>query len=359
MLRKVLKRIIKYYYKYNLRLKEKEMLKKHPEFNNLNSIERKMINKDNKNICKVFKNMLPNWDNLEKVYFVSDYIYQTKILSELNDFNYNEIGIKNKKNYFLDKNYQSLFMEKFPNEILRRINGDLRNKEWNYISEEDALKVLNNYDKVIFKCSIGSAHGKGVAIFEKKDYKNALKNFGDNFVVQTLIQQHQDLCKYNNSSVNVIRITSLLWKNDVYILGAILRVGAPGAICDHLGNEGCNPRIASVAEDGTIGNIVVDPEDAIKYDSFFGIKPDGKIPQFLEMKDWVKKQHIKYPHHRLIGWDLTVDKDGEIVCIEYNSLVPGIIQTQMVCGPIFAKKTNRGTRVLDEILSERNKEKLC
>lgn len=350
---KILIKIINVYYALKLHKEEKKELKKHKKFKKLTRDEKKRINKKNRNICRIFKNINHDWENIEKEYFVSDYFYQTELLPKLNKFNYNKIGLKNKKSYFLDKNYQSMFVNNFPNEIIRCIDGEFRDKDYNYITETDALNKMNSYDKLVFKCSIGTAHGKGVAVFEKKEYSNALKKFGKNYVVQTLIKQHKDLSKYNKSSVNVIRITSLLWEDEVYIIGAILRVGAPGSFCDHLGKNGNNPRIVAINEDGSLDSLVIDPDDIVRYDDFFGIKPDGKIPKFEEMKEWAKKQHIKYPHHKLIGWDLTVDENENIVCIEFNSLVPGIIQTQMVCGPIFAKKTSKGTKILDEILERK------
>ena len=51
-----------------------------------------------------------------------------------------------------------------------------------------------------------------------------------------------------------------------------------------------------------------------------------------------------------MGWDFAVDKNENVVCIEYNSTVPGIIQTQMVCGPVFAQQTKNKKSILEEII---------
>ena len=42
----------------------------------------------------------------------------------------------------------------------------------------------------------------------------------------------------------------------------------------------------------------------------------------------------------LIGWDFSVDEDGEPVCLEYNIQWPGTVAHQFVCGPYAGEKTD-------------------
>ena len=62
------------------------------------------------------------------------------------------------------------------------------------------------------------------------------------------------------------------------------------------------------------------------------------------------RNHSKFAQHKIIGWVFAVDKNENVVCIEYNSTVPGIIQTQMVCGPVFAQQTKNKKSILEEII---------
>ena len=68
------------------------------------------------------------------------------------------------------------------------------------------------------------------------------------------------------------------------------------------------------------------------------------------MKELVKKEHLRFPHHKIIGWDLTLDENENVVCIEYNAFTPGIIKSQYVLGPILAQKSVRGVPLLQEIM---------
>jgi hypothetical protein len=62
---------------------------------------------------------------------------------------------------------------------------------------------------------------------------------------------------------------------------------------------------------------------------------------------------MRLAHFRFIGWDLTLDKDGDPVLIEFN-LSPGTICGQLsTCTPIFGDMTDR---VLEDFFFERSLE---
>ena len=337
----------------NLRKAEIDMLKSNNIMKNLSEEEKKIISKRNLRIAKIMKNTYYNWEETDKRYFISDIYYQTELLPKLNDINYDKFGLCVEKNYFSDKNYEerNANLMKFPDCVIRCIDGFFYDKDFNYINFEEALKKINNYDNLVFKKSIGEGHGKNVSLICKKNYEDAIKSFGKNFVVQEIISQHKFLASFNNSSVNVIRVTSLLWKGKVYILGGIFRVGAPGSFCDHLSNNKINPRIVGLDESGNLIPYAVDPVNIAVYNDVFGQKIEGQIPFYTEIKEKICKQHLNFIHHKIIGWDITINSNNEIICIEFNSNCPGVIQTQMVCGPIFGKKINNGEILLNEILN--------
>ena len=213
------------------------------------------------------------------------------------------------------------------------------------------ILLLSKYEKLVYKKSMEmeTGHGKNVRVIGKKDYKEILEE--KDFIIQEILKQHESLACYNESSVNIIRITSLFWKGNIYILGGILRIGAPGAFCDHLGNGKENPLVIPISEDGKLGNKAIDCDDGYVYEDVFGKKIEGRILKYEEMKELVKIEHQKYPKHGIIGWDLTLDENAEIRCIEYNVGCPGIMQTQYVLGAVFGKKTVEGNALLDEILA--------
>ena len=63
--------------------------------------------------------------------------------------------------------------------------------------------------------------------------------------------------------------------------------------------------------------------------------------------DFVKDLHSRLPYFRLIGWDISVDTNGDPVMIEWNK---GAELSQVAHGPAFGDYT-------EEILTEAFKEK--
>lgn len=285
-------------------------------------------------------------------WFVSDALYQTEILPRLNKVNYTKIGQLYEDRLFADKNYQDMSANyiRYPDIIVRNIEGEFYDIGFHHISKTAALDLCKNYQELVFKKSIETGHGRGVRTVEQKDYSAVMDHLGKNYVVQKIMKQHMSLEYYNASSVNVIRITSLFWRGMVYILGGILRVGAPGNFCDHTSENGGHPLIIPIDEGGRLGRTAIDCDRGYVYENVRGKEIKGSIFRYLEMKEAVKKQHMKYPFMGIIGWDLMLDEDGNIRCIEYNSGCPGIVQSQFALGPIFAQTTERGNRLLDEIL---------
>ncbi|MBR2840593.1 MAG: hypothetical protein IKF01_01840 [Bacilli bacterium] len=352
-MKKIIKKIIDKIYIIKCKTAERKMLK--CSKGRLTIDERKRINKYNKKICMIIKPLYKKWDKCKIEYFVSDYYYQSKILPRLNSINYNSFGMRHKKSYFMDKNFQEVIAKSFmfPKAIIRRINGDYYDEKYNVISVAEALSKLEKYEEVVFKKSLGESHGRGVHLATKIEYKNLIDNFDRNFIVQDKIEQHVMLSSFNSSSVNVIRITSLHLGDEIYILGSTLRVGAPGSFCDHVGFDNENPRIIAIDDTGRLYGNVISPDDCKIHNDIFGKKAEGIIPKYNEIIEKIKSNHLKFLHHKIIGWDITIDKDENIICIEYNTLVPGIVQTQIVCGPVFSKMSSNDTTLLEEILKSK------
>lgn len=219
------------------------------------------------------------------------------------------------------------------------------------LTEEQALRIMNAHDALVFKVAYNSGHGRGVRKIEKAMYQEALHTWKKDFVVQKVLRQHPFFASYNSSSVNIVRITTLNLHGEVMVLGAVLRIGPPGSFCDLVSSGGSNPLVIGLDEKGQLGDKAVDVEAIKVYHDVFGKEISGAIPAFGEMVSKVLSLHEKLPKCKLIGWDMTVDEKGEIVCVEYNPQVPGVIQTQLADGPVFGKKLKNGKTVLEELIS--------
>lgn len=297
----------------------------------------------------LFKNMHGKFSE----FFVPDAVYQTKLLPQLNPHDFISGIIPTTQSDFADKNYQELLASNisFPETIVREINGFLYDKDFNLISADEAVNILKPYDNLVIKDSNGVGHGKGVDCLPISEIEIVIKKRErHNYVVQKVLKQSKDLEKYNESSVNIVRMTSLLWHNKVYVLGGILRVGAPGSFCDHLSCHGTSPLVVPLTEEGLLINKALDCDTFVVHDTLFGKEISGCIPNYEIMKKSAVMAHQKLAFHRLIGWDFTLDQKNNVVCMEYNTFLPGIVQSQCALGPFFNIYDDAGHSFLKEML---------
>jgi hypothetical protein len=147
-----------------------------------------------------------------------------------------------------------------------------------------------------------------------------------------------------------------------------MRVGAPGQQVVSRGSGGWS---SEIKEDNTLHEKALASE-MINYENEAGEKcvrrvsrwrdipgcfdagSGYEIPFMDRVRDAVRTAHKKLPHFRWIGWDFTVNKNGEPVLIEYN-LAAGIISGQLVVGrPVFGEMTEE---ILDDYFIHRRLEK--
>lgn len=310
--------------------------------------ELRLVGMADKRDFTIFKNMA-GAQNLP--YYVPEAIYKTVILPTLNPWNHTPSGV-NRDSCFSDKNYAELIMGglQFPKVVFRRMQGVYYDADLHRITKEDALALAAPHSELVFKCSIGTSHGSGVKLLPAQEFAAAAESFSTDYVVQERVIQHESFSYFNESSVNILRITSVFWKGTVYILGAILRVGAPGSFCDHLPHGDTHNRDIAVMDDGTLANTAFDPDHCLIYNDIYGKEIRGSIPRYEEIKKLIIREHEKYPSYGIIGWDFTLDQAENILCMEFNTKWPGIFATQYAHGPVFAQKTKDGAPLLDEIL---------
>lgn len=339
---------------FYLRKDDKKLFRLHKDdWEFLTSDELRSINARDKYAFAIYKNMAGT-ENLP--YYVSDSLFKTVLLPILNPLNHAPSGM-NRESCFADKNYAELIMGtlRFPKAIFRRMHGYFYDADLRRITEDEALALAQPYKELVFKQSVDGAHGHGVKLAARADYAALLRAHGENYVVQERVRQHPVLSYFNESSVNILRVTSLCWKGQVYVLSGILRIGAPGSFCDHTPHGGTHNLDVAVMEDGSLGSTAFDPDHCHMYDTVYGKPIQGRIPRYEELKEFVIREHAKYPDYALIGWDFTVDEEENIICMEFNTKWPGISASQYAHGPIFAQKSKDGVPLLDEILTSLKK----
>lgn len=263
-------------------------------------------------------------------------MFRTYIQPTLNDRNYKVV--------LSDKGYFELYMPeiKFPDCIIKNIDGCFYDADLNAITEEKAKEILAGYDEVVIKPTVENGFGKGVSLVKTME-ENPLSLHKKNYIIQKRVVQHKTFSELNESSVNIVRVVTLFLDGEVNVISSALRIGGVGAFTDN-----------AVTSDGK-GMIVVgiDENGKLRENGYHscGLKtkqtPNGiaflgrEVYKLDEMFKIAKHQHVRFPDVKIIGWDFTVDRSGEVVAIEYNLRRPGILYYQYVNGSLFGSLTEK------------------
>lgn len=341
----------KIFFRRSEQQEDRAICRKHKgEWQELTPAERKKYRHEEATYT-LFKNISPQFAEHPE-YYLSNYRYARDVLSRLSPPCHRVDGLPF-DTIFNDKNYSEKFFPEipFPRVILRCIEGFFFVND-RQISREEALHILEGYSDVVFKQALDAQHGSGIRPASGSEIAEVFAEFGQNFVVQELIRQHEFLASFNTSSVNVIRIMTVFWKGHVYAIENKLRIGAPGSFCDHTGFGGKNPLEIHLDENGNLTGSAYDYIDGVLYPTIFGKSITGTVPAFREMTEMALRGQMRYPSYGILGWDFTIDSDGRPLCIEVNSKFPGVKYGQSAYGPMFLHKTVDGNPLLDEILRE-------
>lgn len=195
---------------------------------------------------------------------------------------------------------------------------------------------------LIIKDSKDSSGGKGISkISSSKANIDRIKADFDSrngdFVVQECISQSLEMAKFNPSSINTFRITTLYLNGKYSLCNICMRMGREGSTVDNWGSGGI---IIGVNTDGSLKDTAYDIR-LNKYKSSNGITFKGQV--IKEIPSILKEIEIAHKNYfslcKFIGWDICIDENNEPVLIELNSSQPGVIGEQICNGPIFGDRT--------------------
>lgn len=281
-------------------------------------------------------------NNIYDVRYIPDDLYYTVIDQHFNNRKYS-FGM-------MDKNYFSLLFSdvKQPVNVIRKINGIFYDGLYNLISLQKALDICLENERLIIKPSVGTGGAKGIKFWSQSDGVGKLKRYLlselNSCVVQRIINQHPLIKRIHPSSVNTVRIVTLLFKCNVYILSSVLRMGVDGNRVDNATAGGI---ACGIKENGQLKDVAYS-KYGIKYESH----PQGfnfsecVVPSFDKIVKLVKKQQEKMANFRLISWDMAIGDDGEPIMIEANLRLGDLGIHQLNNGPLFADLTDQ---VLEEV----------
>ena len=227
--------------------------------------------------------------------------------------------------------------------VCRRMAGVFYGADMEQIDSGEAVHLcLARESDLFIKPSVYTSAGVGIQMFPPRectedDVMELFADTGKNFIVQEKIRQHPEMAKLNKDSISTIRVMSLFIDGEVYISNIMIRVCPPGST--HVAVDGGYS--VAVEEDGHLyprayrdkGTWVCGAEEGLYDDSVV-------VPGLEKIRETVKRLHPLVPYFKWIGWDFSVDEEGEPVMIEFNN-APGD-DIQRVCGnPLFGEMTDR------------------
>lgn len=284
--------------------------------------------------------------------FSKDYIpkdfYTMEILQKANVFQMREA--------YDDKNIYDIILagENVVHTILKNMNGYYY-YEGKPVSEEEAIQLCQNMDKVILKPAMDK-HGNGVKLVTVTNGKTNVndltigelfKQYKHNFLIQERVQQHKDLAALNPTSVNTIRILSYRSGMEVLIIYSVIRIGRSGQVID---NQCAGGISTTITQDGKLGKAAFggySEDNVLKTDT--GITLEGyQLPSYDKAIEFVKRLHTKLPYFNIVGWDVSIEENGEPILIEFNTH-PGLSQSAFCSG--MGENTER---IIRELWPRRN-----
>ena len=246
--------------------------------------------------------------------------------------------------------YQELFPNVMqPETVAFRMNDIWLNSSYNILTKENVLELVKRENGLFVKKATESDGGQGVYYYNTKcDFDSIISMINGDIIIQKSVKQHRTLNEINSSSVNTIRVLSLLSKKGVKIYSCVLRIGVNGSRVDNATSGGIT---CGITREGNLKPVAFS-----KNGDKFMTHPDTKIsfadysiPGFDEIIKVVPELHCRIPHFRLVSWDFAIDDNLNPILIEANLSYGGLDCHQLNNGPIFGDDTNK---ILEEVFGK-------
>lgn len=228
--------------------------------------------------------------------------------------------------------------------LVQRINGVDYDSMMNIVNLNSVIKDTSLQKHYIIKPTVGSCMGRGVRkiFFDKNsqmDIDNIICDYGDNFVIQEVVEQSAQTAVFNEGSLNTFRVSTLNINGIVSLCTIIFRCGRNNSCVD---NGGAGGLIVGVKEDGQFYEFAYDTHYNKYSQTSGGVKfGETKIEEVKDLVELAVNAHRIYlPACGFAGWDLALDMNNKPVFIEVNLGFPGI-QFEQLCPatPIFKGRT--------------------
>ena len=179
---------------------------------------------------------------------------------------------------------------------------------------------------VVFAKTVDNFGGKGIAKLELSqfiDHKrlHQMMMAGKQYLVEECIEQDERMNSLCASSVNTIRIVTLVKEREVHVMYSLIRIGDGKRFVDNISSDGM---YCPVDENGVLSEPAFCDATGEYYEihPYTGAKLLGfQIPRFHEAVEMVKRAALEVEEVRYVGWDVAISTDGPVL-VEGNT-IPG------------------------------------
>ncbi len=237
-----------------------------------------------------------------------------------------------------------------PEVVLQKIDGHYLLEDNTEISFDEAKQILKEKNAFIKKKAFGSGGGHGVVkvCWETVENSDALLDRllgSEDIVFQEIIQQNSFLASFNPDSVNTFRLLTLNINGSCTLLSSFLRMGAKGSFVDNLSSGGV---LVGINKEGVLNEFGITKDYSKQYQSPTGIKFHGiRVPMWSQIQQEILAFHSKIPYANLIGWDVTMNKDNQLIVVEINLDSAEIEAHQVFNGPVFGDRFDEVRQYID------------
>lgn len=168
---------------------------------------------------------------------------------------------------------------------------------------------------VVIAKPVRGEQGKGVLKIEGVDtpeFRELMESCKKaDYLLEEAIKNHEDIAKFNPTSLNTVRAYTLVKKDgSTEILAIMLRVGKAGSHVDNWGSGGVGYNF-----DVATGICVDYGRDKKNNPYIFHPGSDCQmigyqLPRYAELKDFIVKMSQSVPTARFVGWDIAITPDG-------------------------------------------------
>ena len=285
-------------------------------------------------LCKFGRDSLPDD---EKRRLVLDMIYSLHrfgfMYEEYFWYDLQHLKTAGRKEFIPDKVRYALYDEMNDEDSFELFNDKWRTYE--ALSEffgreallvDDASKLgnvegfLRAHGRCVVK-PLGGNCGRGVSIcgpdMDATVFESLLVG-GRGFIVEEAIEQDQAMAAFHPSSVNTVRIPTLVSSGEVHIFGPFFRMGRGASFIDNAGAGGVFANVEPSTGICFTAGVDEVGQEYLRHPDTGKVIPGFQIPKWEEALALARKLARLVEGARYVGWDLALTPSGWVV-VEGNS----------------------------------------